>query len=192
MIKLKPLIENYDNTAKQALNVKVKELEKQLETEFPQLEDLNLYASQEDVLFIGSIRVKPEFRRQGIGGKVIDRINDFADQNQIIVSLSPEPDRGYKDKLMRFYKDHGFTPNTGRKKDYRLSSFFGMTMIRRPKIKEGARVDHLNSKIKDLEKQWDDLDNVGYKYHQQQQIAAQLDKLQKEKSSWDKMYSALS
>jgi len=86
-----------------------------------------------DTMFLGSIRVKPEFRRQGIGAKVMNRIVDFADQNKLNIVLSPEPERGYKEKLLSFYKNFGFVKNKGRRMDYRLSEPFGLTMVRRPK-----------------------------------------------------------
>ena len=67
-------------------------------------------------------------------------IKNFADKYNLIIVLSPEPDYGYKKKLNRFYKDLGFVPNQGRKKDYSLSSFFGKTMYYKPKQKEAMDV----------------------------------------------------
>jgi len=83
-------------------------------------------------LFIHNIRIKREERKKGVGRKVMDEIKAFADQHGLVITLSPEAESRYKEKLDRFYKSLGFSHNKGRKKDYRYSSFFGPTMIRRP------------------------------------------------------------
>jgi GNAT superfamily N-acetyltransferase len=113
---------------------KIEEFRKELLLKYQQqIDDLFFHGTiQPDVLYLSSIRIKPEFRRQGIGSEIMDKIKKFADENNLIITLSPEAERGYKKKLDNFYKNHGFVYNTGRKKDYRLSSFFGKNMIRRP------------------------------------------------------------
>jgi len=136
MIKLKSLIiESYPNEELQPV---VAKFEKDLEAEFPQLERLDLYIKSNGSLFIGNIYIKPEFRRQGFGSQVIKRIKQFADKYNLIITLSPEPERGYKKKLDQFYKSHGFIPNKGRHKDYRLSNMFAKSMFRRPGINESV------------------------------------------------------
>lgn len=131
MIKLKSLVEEFER--KDEVNKLVRALEHHLESEFPQLEDLDLYAKQEDVIYVGSIRVKKEFRGQGIGSKVMMKIIEFADKNKLIIVLHPEPEPRYKEKLLRFYSNLGFVKNKGRHMDYRLSEPFGLTMVRRPR-----------------------------------------------------------
>lgn len=111
----------------------VKELERTLEQEFPQLEKLDLAAHSNGALHISSIRVKPEFRSQGIGSQVMRRIQAYAQEHQLPITLSPEADRGHKADLHRFYRSHGFWKNRGRRADTRLTSPFAPTMLWRPK-----------------------------------------------------------
>ena len=135
MIKFKNLVEAFGYRT--PLQLKVEELNKQLLQQYPQLEDLNFYVIyNSNILHLRSIRIKTEFRKQGIGRVVIDTIKKIADENNLIITLSPQPERGYKKKLDKFYRDRGFIHNKGRKKDYRLSSFFGRNMYRRPGVNE--------------------------------------------------------
>ena len=129
MIKLKHLIkENVDDSD---MKKKLEALRQSLLQAYPQIRHLFISASSkmgpgnvpQNVLTIDNIEIKPEFRKQGIGSKIIDTIKKFADDNGMIITLSPEPQRGYKKKLDQFYKGHGFKYNTGRHKDYSLSSF---------------------------------------------------------------------
>ena len=101
---------------------------------YKQLQDLHIYVtSQLDVLHIQMLRVKEQYRKQGIGHQVMKRLIKFADQNKLTITLSPGPDSiRYKKKLERFYKEFGFEHNRGRKHDSRISSPFAATMYRRP------------------------------------------------------------
>lgn len=117
---------------KKVLSSKIESLEKQLKNEYPQLEDLHIYLQSNRSLFINSIKVKLEFRKQGIGKSVIRKIIDFAKKENIIIVLSPFAEPRYKARLDKFYKDLGFINNKGRNKDYRLASIFGRTMYRKP------------------------------------------------------------
>jgi GNAT superfamily N-acetyltransferase len=127
------LKEEYPNEELQPI---VDKFEKELEAEFPQLKVLDLFIKSNGSLYIGNIYITPEFRRQGIGSQIINRIKQFADKHNLIITLSPEPDRGFKAKLDKFYKSHGFIPNKGRHKDYRLSNMFGRSMFRKPGVNE--------------------------------------------------------
>ena len=118
------------------LKSKVKELELTLEKEFPQLEELNLYMRSAGDLYIDSIKVKPEEKHKGIGSQVMKRILKFADDHDLYTTLHMVSERGYKDKLKRFYQQFGFWPNRGRKTMYQFSSPFHLIMIRRPKSKD--------------------------------------------------------
>jgi hypothetical protein len=118
------------------LEDQVKQLEKELKQKYPEIDLLHLYLSSNGSLFIGHIRIKPEHRRQGIGKEIIRRIKEFADANHLTISLSPEAEPRYKEKLDKFYKSLGFVDNKGRKKDWQLSSMFGKTMYRRPGVDE--------------------------------------------------------
>ena len=118
------------------LQLKVKNLEQSLEQKYPEIDILHLYIKSNGSLFIGSIRIKPEHRRKGQGREIIHQIKKFADDHNLIISLAPEAEPRYKEKLDKFYKSLGFVNNKGRKRDYQLSDPFCRTMYRRPGINE--------------------------------------------------------
>ena len=136
MIKLKELlIESFGEMT--PLQTKTEEFNKYLVSKYPQLEDLSFHSNYDDrVLHLSIIRIKKGERGKGIGREIINSIKQFADENNLIITLSPEPEPRYKKKLDNFYRDSGFIHNRGRKKDYSLSSFYGPTMIRRPGMNE--------------------------------------------------------
>ena len=115
----------------------VKRLEINLKIKYPQLADLTIFLKSDgQELHLDSIRMKPNLKGHGIGGKVVQEICNFADEKGMYITLRPIPDKGYKEKLLRFYKQFGFYPNKGR---YGLSQFgsaFGVDWIRRPKQKK--------------------------------------------------------
>ena len=63
----------------------------------------------EPYLEIEDIYVHPDFRSQDIGGKLLERVFEIARQEGIdrfiVGTLSKETD-----KILRFYRSHGFTP----------------------------------------------------------------------------------
>jgi len=130
MIKLSTLLEEIEQ--EKVIADKVKQLEADLEAQFPQIQDLHLFIKSNGSLYIQSIRIKPEERRKGIGSQIIDKIKKFADGHNLTISLAPEPEPRYKEKLHKFYKRHGFIFNKGRHKDWQLSEPFSSTMYRRP------------------------------------------------------------
>lgn len=107
-------------------------LERSLEAEFNGLDQLDLRTGNGGALHINLIKVKPEFQGQGIGSKVMTKLKAFAQERGIPITLSPEPDRGKKAALQRFYKGHGFWKNKGRRADYRYTSPFAPIMIWKP------------------------------------------------------------
>ena len=130
----KPLKEGTDE--QKELQEKVKQYELELEREFPQLEDLNIYLSSAGDLYLNVLRVKKEERGKGVGGKVMRKIIKFADDHDLYITLHPDAAPRYKAKLDKFYKQFGFFPNKGRKKMYQFSRLFHPTMVRRPKLKQ--------------------------------------------------------
>ena len=78
---------------------------------------------------IDSIVVPKEKRGQGIGSQIMERLIDWADENNYILGLDPSSDFGSSvTKLRKFYGRFGFVRNLGRKKDYRTR----LAMIRYP------------------------------------------------------------
>lgn len=65
------------------------------------------------------ISVPKEMRGQGIATKVMKEIVDEADANGWNMALTPSADFGSsKARLIKFYSQFGFVPNSGRNKDY--------------------------------------------------------------------------
>jgi hypothetical protein len=136
---------------------------------YPQLDDLYFYISADGSLYISSIRVKLEDRRVGIGKSVMRDIKTFADNHDLIITLSPEPEKKkYTKKLDNFYKDLGFVNNKGRKQDYRLGGAFGRIMYRRPGINEGT-IKINPSDEKDISKYVNDMDSIVKQHFQKVQ-----------------------
>ena len=103
-------------------------LENRLKREFPELADISL-GNRNGTVFVSSIKVKSEEQGRGIGSKVLYRIKEFATKHKLPITLCPEPDRGKKEALTRFYKENGFK----KCKDSRYTSMFGPTLIWEPK-----------------------------------------------------------
>lgn len=81
-------------------------------------------------VLIASILVKKGERGLGTGTAVMQQIVDFADDNRLILLLTPSKDFGATsvDRLRKFYGRFGFKRNLGRHKDYTFSE----AMIRLP------------------------------------------------------------
>jgi GNAT superfamily N-acetyltransferase len=116
------------------VDIIVRNFEQALVEEFPQLERLHIhYRKSNNSLYFAEIKIKKEFRGQGIGSKVLKKINQFADDQNLTVTLIPEPEPRHKADLLKFYKSHDFVQNKGRNRDYRISDPFAPTMYRKPK-----------------------------------------------------------
>lgn len=131
VIRLKIIVEEIED--KEKLQAEVKQLEHRLEAKYPGIENLDLSYQSNGALHISSVKVHIGRRGEGVGTAVMEEIIKFADDKGLVITLNPEPEWGYKKKLIQWYKGHGFTHNKGRKKDYRYSSLFAPSMIRRPK-----------------------------------------------------------
>lgn len=81
------------------------------------------------IVNLDSIVVPKEKRGSGLGTKAMNKIIDWADENDYIIALTPSKDFGGSvPKLKKFYKGFGFKSNLGRNKDYRSRE----AMIRYP------------------------------------------------------------
>jgi len=112
----------------------LKTLATNLESEFGVVLELISYGERGDTagaFEISSIVVPKEHRKEGVGGKVMQRVIDFADDRNLIIGLTPSKDFGATsiNRLRNFYGKHGFVRNLGRNKDF----LFRDAMIRRPK-----------------------------------------------------------
>lgn len=114
------------------LKSEIQRLELELKIEFPELDDLHFYLKSGGDLYLNSLRVKPAYRRKGIGRKVVERIIDFADKYNLYVTLHPSPQPRFKAKLKQFYRNLGFKPNKGRRTLYQYADPFHINWIKRP------------------------------------------------------------
>jgi GNAT superfamily N-acetyltransferase len=95
--------------------------------------DVKIFAHEgKNNIKITSLLVPKEQRRKGIGTDIIKKIKEYAQKVNKTISLSPAPEKGYKAKLTKFYKDLGFVQNKGRNKDFELSDPFAPTMYWKP------------------------------------------------------------
>jgi GNAT superfamily N-acetyltransferase len=70
-------------------------------------------------------------RNQGIGTEIISAIKEYSQKVGKPIVLNPEPEKGKKGALQRFYERNDFVNNAGRNKDYALSEF-SRTMLYKP------------------------------------------------------------
>ena len=111
-------------------NIELQSIVQELENQYRGLE-LWVYETS-SAINLADFKVPLELRQQGIGGKVVEKIKEFAQKRQKPITLAPESERGYKKKLENFYREHGFVHNRGRNKDYAISDPFSPTMYWRP------------------------------------------------------------
>lgn len=135
MIKLKDIIKEIEGdipNPRQELVKKIEQLQKDLISQFPQLLELHIYLRSAGDLYVNSLRVKPNERRRGIGRKVMNKILEFVDENNLYLTLHPSPEPRYKAKLQQFYKSFGLKPNKGRRTLFQYADPFHINWIRRP------------------------------------------------------------
>lgn len=86
--------------------------------------------AKDNAITVHKIVVKKEDRNKGIGSKAIQAITAHADKHGAKVRLTPSSDfGGNKNRLVGFYKKHGFVENKGKNKDFSTRE----TMHREPK-----------------------------------------------------------
>ena len=71
-------------------------------------------------------------RNQGIGTEIISAIKEYSQKVGKPIVLNPEPEKGKKGALQRFYERNEFVYNAGRNRDDGLSEF-SRTMLYKPK-----------------------------------------------------------
>ena len=72
-------------------------------------------------------------RNQGIGTEIISAIKEYSQKVGKPIVLNPEPEKGKKGALQRFYERNEFVNNAGRNRDYGLSDAISTTMLYKPK-----------------------------------------------------------
>ncbi len=86
------------------------------------------YKTRAGHIELHSLEVPKEKRKRGIGTRIMKGLTNYASKQKEPVALTPRADKGYKGKLDKFYRSHGFKPNKGRNKDFTTTH----SMIRRP------------------------------------------------------------
>jgi predicted GNAT family acetyltransferase len=105
-----------------------------------------------NTIHVSKIVVPKVNRGKGIGSTAMKSLTDHADKHGHKITLSPATDFGAssKNRLIKFYKNHGFVENKGRHKDYSISE----TMYRKPNMSEQQKIDEvLNKKQMDKAEQ---------------------------------------
>ena len=78
------------------------------------------------------IFIPKEMRGQGIGTEIITALKEYSQKVNKPIVLNPEPEKGKKGALQRFYERNDFVDNAGRRKDYDLTDTFSRTMYYKP------------------------------------------------------------
>jgi GNAT superfamily N-acetyltransferase len=82
---------------------------------------------------LDKIEVPKDLRNQGIGTEIITALKEYSQRVSKPIVLNPEPEKGKKGALQRFYERNEFVDNAGRRKDYDLTDTFSRTMYYKPK-----------------------------------------------------------
>lgn len=87
------------------------------------IQTLYIY-ERDNYIELSNIILHEESRGQGLGRKIMTFINNYADQVQKPVLLSPQSPDGYlsDDDLVKFYEKLGYQRNTGSIRDYSMPS----------------------------------------------------------------------
>ena len=86
----------------------------------------------ENKIKLEKISVPASLRNQGIGTEIINVLKEYSQRVSKPIVLNPEPEKGKKGALQRFYERNEFVDNAGRKKDYDLTDTFSRTMYYKP------------------------------------------------------------
>lgn len=85
---------------------------------------VDAYANpQSNSVTLSRLLVPKENRNTGLGSEAMQKLIDYADQENALMQLSPSTDFGATsvNRLKDFYKRFGFVPNAGKYKDYAIS-----------------------------------------------------------------------
>lgn len=70
-------------------------------------------------LYLSRIFIEKPFRGKGYAQKAMEQLIDYADQQKLIITLTPANDWGAGvSRLTKWYRSFGFVPNKGRNKDW--------------------------------------------------------------------------
>jgi GNAT superfamily N-acetyltransferase len=86
---------------------------------------------RDDFVELSALYIPKEHRGKGIGSEIMNRIVQYADENNKIIGATPSTDFGASsvNRIRDFNKRFGFVRNKGRDVDFTISN----TMYRKPK-----------------------------------------------------------
>jgi GNAT superfamily N-acetyltransferase len=121
MIKLTSLVESI---------VKVSEIQSIIRDKYKDILDRVFIFKHDGWIELSILRISPPFKNKGYGTRIMQDIIDYADDNNIIVTLTPSSDFGSnKNRLTQFYRRFGFVLNRGANKFFQSRD----ALIRYPK-----------------------------------------------------------
>ena len=86
-------------------------IEKNYKRKHPDVKLSFSHSPRNNSIRVNNIRIPKEKQGQGLGSRIMKGISNVARRNQVPVTLTPEPDKGKKTQLNKFYKKHGFSKN---------------------------------------------------------------------------------
>lgn len=86
-------------------------IEKNYQRKHPDIKLSFSHSPKSNTIRVNNIRIPKEQQGKGIGSRIMKGISNVAKRNNTSVTLTPEPDKGKKQALDRFYKKHGFSKN---------------------------------------------------------------------------------
>ena len=87
----------------------------------------------ENKIKLDKIFIPKEMRGMGIGTEIITALKEYSQRVNKPIVLNPEPEKGKKGALQRFYERNEFVDNSGKRKDYDLTDTISRTMYYKPK-----------------------------------------------------------
>jgi len=121
MIKLTSLVESI---------VKVSDIQSIIRAKYKDILDRIFIFNHDGWIELSIIRINPTFKNKGYGTRIMQDIIEYADDNNIIITLTPSTDFGSNEnRLTQFYKRFGFVMNRGNNKFSRSRD----ALIRYPK-----------------------------------------------------------
>ena len=106
-----------------------------LMTKYPGLR-LDLRSRGDDGFAVEVFRLQVKTPGEGVGSAAMKDLQDWAGKSGVALVLTPEANPRKKAALERFYRRHGFKPNSGRNTDFRLSSPFAPTWVWKSRVYE--------------------------------------------------------
>lgn len=121
MIKLKSLLE---------ASVKISGIQSIIRDKYKDILDKLFIFDHGEWIELNIIQINPAFKNKGYGTRIMQDIVEYADINNIPITLTPTEDFGSaKNRLTQFYKQFGFIANRGTNKLYQSRD----VLIRYPK-----------------------------------------------------------